>query len=202
MPHYYSEKQDSEFRQKKIRRTLLDSSLEFHVGSGMFSKDRVDTGTVILIEYSTIPSEGDEPVKILDLGSGYGPVGIAIAKKYPESKVTMTEVNERALMLCKKNIELNNVKNAKCIKSDLFSSIPEETFNAILVNPPMSAGRKLCYRIIEESFEHLNAGGTLQLVAVHNKGGKMLGLKMEEVFGNMKVLVKSGGYRVYLSKGR
>jgi len=204
MPHYFSEKQDSEFRKKTIRRNLLGAGLEFSVGSGMFSKDRVDTGTVILIEHSIIPAEsGEEPIRILDLGCGYGPVGIAVAKKYPDAKITMVETNERALSLARKNLELNNIKNARCFKSDLFSAISKDdnaknNFDAILVNPPMSAGRKLCYKIIEESKDHLKDGGTLQLIAMHNKGGKMLGQKIEEVFGNMTTLVKSGGYRIYM----
>ena len=83
--------------------------------------------------------------------------------------------------------------------SDLFSGIPEK-FDTILLNPPQSAGKKLCFQMIEKSKEHLNKEGLLQLVARPRKGGKTLAGKMKEVFGNVEVIAKGAGFSVYASK--
>jgi 16S rRNA (guanine1207-N2)-methyltransferase len=103
-----------------------------------------------------------------------------------------------AVFLARKNIELNKV-NAEARESDIFSSIPEK-FDTILLNPPQSAGKELCFRMIEESRQHLKKNGLLQLVARPRKGGRTLAEKMKEVFGNVEVIAKGAGFSVYVSK--
>jgi 16S rRNA G1207 methylase RsmC len=93
----------------------------------------------------------------------------------------------------------NNVTNAQVMQGDIFSAI-QERFNTILLNPPQSAGKDICFRMIEESHEYLDNNGFLQLVARHNKGGRQLEKKMQEIFGNVKQIAKKGGYRVYVSQ--
>lgn len=193
MAHYFSKKQESDLNIKQIYPVLRGKRFEFFVGSGVFSKDKIDDGSYILIENVVIKKNW----KVLDLGCGYGPVGIAIAKSEGVD-VILADVNERAVKLAAKNIELNKV-NAEARISDLFSNIPEQ-FDTILLNPPQSAGKKLCFQMIEESKEHLNKNGLLQLVARPKKGGKTLAEKMKEVFGNVEVISKGAGYSVYVSK--
>jgi len=118
--------------------------------------------------------------------------------KSEDADVLLTDINERAIYLAKKNILLNGVK-ADARASDLFSGIPEK-FDTILLNPPQSAGKKLCFQMIEKSKEHLNKEGLLQLVARPRKGGKTLAGKMKEVFGNVEVIAKGAGFSVYASK--
>ncbi len=195
MTHYYSEKQTSPLRLCKIKSALMEKVFEFYSGSGVFSKKKVDNGTRVLVE-NCIVKDG---WKVLDLGCGYGVVGIVIAKMFPKTTVLMVDVNKRALKLVKMNLELNNIENAEVKYSNIYSAVKEK-FNTIIVNPPMAAGRKLCFRIIEEAKEHIEKDGLLQLIAKHRKGGKMLGEKMLEVFGNMEEKAKSGGYRLYISK--
>jgi len=195
MPHYYSEKQTSPLRLEKIKAVLRKKLFEFYSGSGVFSKKKVDNGTKVLVENCSVKDGWN----ILDLGCGYGVVGIVIAKIFPKTAVLMVDVNKRALKLAKMSLELNNVENADVKYSNLYSAVKEK-FNTIIVNPPITAGRKLCFRIIEEAKEHLEKDGLLQLIAKHRKGGKMLGEKMLEVFGNMEEKAKSGGYRLYISK--
>ena len=84
-------------------------------------------------------------------------------------------------------------------KSDLYHKLSGKTFDSILVNPPYVAGRKVCFKIIEEAPLYLKRGGSLQLVARHSKGGKILGERMKDVFGNMEFLAKGSGFRVYYS---
>ena len=83
-------------------------------------------------------------------------------------------------------------------KSNVFSNIPEK-FDTILLNPPQTAGKALCFRMIEESFKHLNEKGSLQVVARHKKGGKGISEKMESVFGSFKIKAIKSGFRVYAS---
>ncbi len=193
--HYYSEKQSSKLRIKEIEVRLRGNILKFYTGSGVFSIGKVDKGAVLLIEKCLI----EDNWKILDLGCGYGAIGIAIAKSFPSISVMMTDINQRAVKLSRMNIELNKVENIKVKQSDLYQKINEK-FSTIIVNPPQLAGKKLCFEIIEKAKDYLEKNGLLQLVARHNKGGKMLEKKMREVFGNVKDIAKKGGYRVYISK--
>jgi len=192
MTHYFSEKQESELKLKKIRTILRNREFEFYSGSGVFSKNKIDNGTALLINKCIIKPKWH----ILDLGCGYGAVGI-ILKKLFDIKVDMIDINQRALQLTKKNAKLHNVE-VNVFQSDLYSKIKEK-YDSIIVNPPYVAGRKICFQIIEEAPEHLKKNGLFQLVARHNKGGKRLSEKMKEVFGNVETIAKKGGFRVYVS---
>ncbi len=163
-------------------------------GSGVFSKKKIDKGTALLLKKPIIKNEQ----KILDLGCGIGIVGIYIKKVFPKTNIFLSDINQRAIYLSKKNLELNKLKG-KVVNSDGFEKI-DELFDVILFNPPQLAGKDVCFRLIKESFEHLNKDGFLELVARHNKGGKSLSAKMNGVFGNVKDLVKGSGYRVYFSQ--
>ena len=193
MEHYYSKEQKSPLNLKKISQRINGKEFYFYTASGIFSKDKVDKGTLILAENIVI----DKNAKILDIGCGIGILGIAAAKLF-DADVTMSDINKRAVMLAKKNIKLNNV-NADIYQGSLYEKIKDNDFDAILSNPPQTAGKELCFRLIEDSKIHLKKGGSLQLVARHNKGGASLGKKMEQVFGNVKVIVKKSGYWVYMS---
>ncbi len=182
-------------RLKTIKAMLRGNELFFTTSSGTFSKSGIDRGTEILIGHSEIASGQ----KILDLGCGYGPVGIAIAKAFPDCRVTMTDINQRAVKLARQNIRLNQIENAEAVSGNLYEGIRGK-FDAILLNPPQSAGRKLCFEMIEESPVFLKGNGSLQLIARKNKGGEVLGEKMKEVFGNVSVLAKKSGYWLYISR--
>jgi 16S rRNA (guanine1207-N2)-methyltransferase len=194
MPHYYSENQTSPLHLKKISAQLRGNGLEFYTASGVFSKDAIDKGTELLIQHASIPSQA----KILDLGCGYGAVGIAMAKSFPDSQVLMTDVNVRAVDLAGKNIAHNRIANAEARQGNGFEKITGQ-FDVILLNPPQTAGKDICFQMIEQSKQHLKVHCSLQLVARHNKGGQTLEKKMREVFGNSQQTAKKSGYRVYVS---
>ena len=194
MVHYYSENQVSEFSPVKIKAVLRGKDLEFYTAGGVFSIKKIDKGTELLINNCIILDNWE----VLDLGCGYGPIGISIAKT-TNAKVIMTDINKRALRLTKMNLKLNDVE-VELKQGDLYKPLNGKMFDTILTNPPYTAGRKICFQIIEESKEHLKKKGILQLVAKHRKGGDMLSKKMKEVFGNVKVIVKGSGYRIYVSE--
>ncbi|MEK6916334.1 MAG: methyltransferase [Nanoarchaeota archaeon] len=194
MAHYYSEKQDSELNLREIEVRVKQKVFKMHTANGIFSKNRLDNGTKLLIEKAEI----GEKNQVLDFGCGIGVVGIVVKSIYPETKVIMSDINERAVELSMKNVKKFNLDN-QVIKSNLYDKIKTK-FDTILVNPPQTAGKLVCFSIIEGAFSHLNKTGTLQLVARHKKGGQTLSKKMEEVFGNVMDLAKGSGYRIYLSK--
>lgn len=193
MVHYYDETQQGPFEPFLIPIRLPDRLLEINSAHGVFSKKHLDNGTETMLKYMDL----ENAKTVLDLGCGYGIVGLVVKLRNPELEVTQTDVNERALQLTKMNAKKFKINNI-IKKSDLYNNL--EKFDVILVNPPYVAGRELIFRIITEAKDHLNKGGSLQLVARHNKGGKVLSQKMEEIFGNMTVLGMKSGFRVYSSK--
>jgi len=195
--HYFTPKPSAPDDQQKVIADIRGIHVELISSSGVFSKSQVDEGSALLVE-SAIFNQDSE---VLDLGCGYGPVGIILAKAFPDAKFILSDVNERAVELAKINIRRDRIKNAKARVSDGFKAI-EESFDAILLNPPQTAGRDLCIRLFEESFDHLKPGGSLQIVARHNKGGSTLAKEMERIFGNVKTIARKSGYHVYLSEKR
>jgi 16S rRNA (guanine1207-N2)-methyltransferase len=193
MEHYFSAVQNSEFNPKLIKARLRNRQFEFYTASGVFSITHIDKGTALLIDNCIIKKEWD----LLDLGCGYGPVGISIAAT-TDAKVTMIDINKRAIRLAGMNAKHNNTE-VTILEGNLYEPIGEKKYDTILVNPPYNAGREICYKIIDLAKNHLNKKGLLQLVALHNKGGSMLEKRMQEVFGNVKQVAKGAGYRVYVS---
>jgi 16S rRNA (guanine1207-N2)-methyltransferase len=194
MEHYFSEKPLSKSVNNLILYTYKSKQFNFHTSSSVFSKKRVDKGTDLLIRESIIKNNA----KILDIGCGYGVVGIVISNLYPDLTIIMSDINERALELAKKNLALNNV-NATIVKSFLFEEINDK-FDIILSNPPNSAGKQLCFELIQQSYDHLQFNGSLQLVAHNRKGSKELSKKMQEVFGNIKTIGRQSGYHLFYSE--
>jgi len=191
MEHYFSEKQSSEFKIKKIKVHAKNIEFELYSGSGVFSKDMLDAGSKLLIEKAKIKGN------VLDIGCGYGAVGIAIKKLNPELNVILSDINERAIELAKLNAKKHSL-NIAVIKSDIFSNI-DAKFDTILLNPPQAAGKEVCFCMIKESSSHLKKSGFFELVARHNKGGSTYMKYMHEIFGNAKCIAKASGYRIYLS---
>ena len=193
MEHYYSKQQKSLLNIKKISQRIKDLMFEFYTASGVFSKEKIDKGTLVLAECMIIKKN----TKVLDIGCGIGILGIVAAKLF-NANVVISDINERAVMLAKKNDELNNA-TAEIYQGNLYEKIKEYDFDSILSNPPQTAGKEICFQLIGQSKSYLKNGGILQLVARHNKGGRTLSEKMKEVFGNVKVIAKKSGYWVYLS---
>jgi len=204
MEHYFSEEPKSFFIKEKFETEILGDKILINSGSGLFSLKKPDFGTELLIKNFKLPKTFSEDKKlipeILDLGCGYGIIGISIKKHYPQLNMTMIDINDRAIQLSKKNCDEND---AEClvIKSNIFANpvLDDKRFDIILTNPPFSAGKKVCIEFIEQSFKHLNPEGILEVVAPHNKGGESLKKAMQDTFGNVEELVKKRGYRVYVS---
>ena len=194
MSHYYSQEQESKLILNHINVNLRGISLKLVTSSGVFSKKRIDKGTEHLIKNMIIQPGW----KILDLGCGYGAIGL-FAAKLSSTSPYLIDTNKRACQIAKINAKMNNI-DAVIINSSLYDAVKDIKFDTILINPPQTAGKEVCFAMISEAKQHLNMNGLLQLVARPNKGGKTLSKKMEEVFGNVNILAKSSGYAVYVSK--
>jgi 16S rRNA (guanine1207-N2)-methyltransferase len=193
MDHYFSEKPKSGLKVKKISQRLLGLNLGFYTSTGVFSKNEIDKGTLVLAENMQV-MEND---KLLDMGCGIGILGIFAAKAY-NARPTLTDINSRAVMLARKNTELNKA-DATILQGNLYEKIKDRNFDVIVSNLPQNAGKEVCFAIIENAKNHLKKNGTLQIVARPNKGGKTYAKKMEEVFGNSEEIARKSGYCVYLS---
>jgi HemK-like putative methylase len=192
--HYYTENPTSELTVKELVLILRNGhKYLFKAPSGVYGKKRIDRASILLIEKVELTNE-----KVLDMGCGYGAIGIALKKEFPDIELYMSDINNRAVDFSKINAKNNNI-NAVIKQGNLFKPWEEEYFDVIVTNPPIVAGKEVLHELIEGSYYHLNKNGRLYLVAYHNKGGKGLENYMKKIFGNVKELEKSGGFRVYLS---
>lgn len=194
--HYYSRKPASKPQYGLIQVHLRGGFFEFLTSSGVFSKKRVDLGTRLLVESMILPDAGN----VLDLGCGYGAVGVVAAVLCPNVCVYMVDVNERAVRLARENAIKNHADNVKFRSGYLYEPVNAVYFDAILSNPPMSAGLNVVLPIIQQAPLHLNTDGSLQLVVRSKIGGKRLYGVMEETFGNAQVVAIESGFRVISSK--
>ena len=194
--HYFAALPKSEAKFGLVRTRLRGESFEFLTASSVFSKKRVDLGTRLLIEAMVLPDTGC----VLDVGCGYGVVGIAAAAFNPRLRVIMTDVNTRAVRLAKQNIQRNKVTNAEVRYGFLYEPVEELTFNCVLSNPPVSAGMETVKALITEAPKVMASKATFQMVVRSKIGGKTLPSVFNETFGNSAVLARESGYRVLIAE--
>lgn len=189
---YYEENPESQHDYHDLSVTLLGETFQFTTDSGVFSKKMIDFGSQVLL--GTLDFEKGSTV--LDLGCGYGPLGIALAK-VQGVKATLVDVNKRALELAKKNALTNHVDVA-VFQSSVYENITEK-FDHIISNPPIRAGKDVVHKILEEAFDHLNPKGDLTVVIQKKQGAPSAKAKMQAVFGNVETVKKDKGYYILRS---
>ena len=192
--HYYSKNPQTKSNPREWTYTLRGEEFHFQTDAGVFSKGEVDFGSHLLIEAF---EDSDLEGPILDVGCGYGPIGMAIAKTIPHKEVHMVDVNTRAIELAKKNAEKNGVANVRIYESDGLAAVEAKGFSAILTNPPIRAGKDTIFRFYEEAFEKLESGGSLWVVIQKKQGAPSTQEKLEELFGNCRQADKKKGYFIF-----
>jgi 16S rRNA (guanine1207-N2)-methyltransferase len=194
--HYYSVDPHAQTRFGLIRTCLKNVPFEFLTASSVFSVKRVDLGTRVLVESMILPEKGC----VLDLGCGYGVVGIAVAKFNPNLHVVLTDVNKRAALLAKRNAEKNSVSNIQVRQGSLYNPVQGLCFDCVLSNPPVSAGMETVEAIIRGAPIVIREKGSFQMVVRSKIGKKTLPALFKESFGNVEVLAIRSGYRVLIAK--
>jgi len=191
--HYYSKQPTTASHQQIHESELRGYKLKFTTDAGVFSKSGVDYGSRVLISSMDFPQNAT----VLDVGCGYGPIGITAAKLAYDGHVTMVDINERAVELSKKNASLNGVNNVTVLQSDLFESIKDQKFDVILTNPPIRAGKTIVHRIFEEGSQLLHSRGVMWVVIQKKQGAPSALAKLEQLFDEVVEVTKDKGYRIF-----
>lgn len=194
MDHYYSEKPTSKSAPTTYEEDLRGNLIKFTSDFGVFSKAKIDFGTKLLIESFNFPSEKGP---VLDVGCGYGPIGLALAKSEPSRDVVLVDINERALALAEKNRQMNQITNATVQKSNLFQSVPKTDYAAIVTNPPIRAGKKVVYTLFREAYEWLKLNGELWIVIQKKQGAPSAKNELMSLFQEVEVVNKRKGYFIF-----
>jgi len=189
--HYYSRKPQTESKPRHWNFTLLGHNFRFETDAGVFSKSEVDFGSRVLIDAFEAP---DLEGPILDIGCGYGPIGLSIAKANERRTVHLVDVNTRAIQLAEKNAAANGIQNVRIYESDGLSAVDTANFAAIITNPPIRAGKETIFRFYNESYEKLVSKGELWIVIQKKQGAPSTFSYLEEIFGQVDLVDKARGY--------
>ena len=188
--HYYTPNPTAAHEERQFETVLLGERLAFKTDAGVFSKAGVDAGTKLLIE-ALPPLNG----RVLDLGCGWGPVGVALGRHDPELRLVLTDINERAAGLARENLRRNGVTNAEVVSGDGFAAV-EGTFSAIITNPPIRAGKQTIYALFREAHDRLEPGGCLYIVIRKQQGAPSAIKYLEGIYKDVEIIERGGGYWV------
>jgi len=190
---YFAERPRSRSSRAELRFLYRGELLAFTVDRGVFAAHGLDPGTGLLIENLTVhPTD-----RVLDLGCGWGAVGVAAAKAARAGRVVLTEVNRRAARLARDNVERNRLTNAEVRVGPFYEPVATERFDLIATNPPYRAGRPHVLRLLTEAPDHLGPGGRLVLVGKGSQGIRFYQEWLAEHWpGPVEVLGRGSGYRV------
>ncbi|MFS0724485.1 class I SAM-dependent methyltransferase [Paenibacillus sp. 1P07SE] len=191
--HYYTREPGGAHDRRLHESDLRGMRFRFMTDSGVFSKGGVDFGSRLLIETMELA----EDARVLDVGCGYGPIGLVAAKLAASGKVTMIDINERAVELAKENARLNGIANCEIVQSDLFEAVSGGRYDVILTNPPIRAGKETVHRIYEEGAALLVPGGAMWVVIQKKQGAPSTQAKLEQLFSTVEEAAKDKGYRIF-----
>ncbi|MFX1344205.1 MAG: class I SAM-dependent methyltransferase [Promethearchaeota archaeon] len=199
--HYYSEFPDVKVKIHTISESLRKHLYIFKTSTGIFSFRKIDLGTKILIENIVIP---EIPSVLLDLGCGYGPIGIVLGYEAPQSLVYLIDINKHAIWCAKENIKINlNIekKRIRTLQGNYFEPIKKKNikFDGIYMNPPMRQGRKDFLKLIEDIPNYLKSKGSFQFVIKKRMGAPHILNYIRKNYPNNKieVICKRSGYWVF-----
>jgi len=189
----YTSKDISQLKQDlTIEANLLNHKLSFNTRWGVFSPREIDDGTLLLMKYI-----GAEPSDVcLDLGCGYGPIGLALAKHCTEGEVHMVDKDFVAVELSNINAQLNNLPNAKAYLSDAFTQVPSDVkFDQIISNVPAKVGREQLSIMLYDALDALKPSGKITFVTI-NGLRDFIKTNFKSVFGNYKKLKQGQKYTI------
>jgi len=194
MSHYFQDDPNLASNIKKISFEVNGITMQLLTDNGVFSKGKVDEGSLAFLKVILPLDLGNN---ILDLGCGYGTIGLTLAMVKKEARVTLADINTRALALCKRNADAYNLsQRVTILQSDIYEKI-EGPYDSIVVNPPIRAGKAVTYRMYEEAKQYLIDGGSLFIVIRKAQGAESAAKYIDSIFGNIKLLDRHKGYHIY-----
>ncbi|ADU28398.1 class I SAM-dependent methyltransferase [Evansella cellulosilytica] len=195
--HYYSEKPTVKSERKKITETITNDQYTFYVDRGIFSKTGLDFGSRLLIESFELPNVVGT---IVDVGCGWGPISISLAKRNPNIDFIALDINERAVKLTEENVKLNGVTNLHVMQSNLLEGHEGKYYSAIITNPPIRAGKNTVFKLYEQAANALVKNGEIWIVIQKKQGAPSTIAKLEDLGFDVEVIKKSKGY--YIIRGK
>lgn len=194
MKHYFTNNEDLRSEIRVIDYNFSSFNFKFYSDLGVFSKNKVDYGSKILLE--SYLKVNNRKVNLLDVGCGYGYLGIVISK-ITDSECTLVDINKRAVHLAKRNIEENKV-NANALVSDVYSEVKSK-YDVIITNPPIRAGKDKVLEILLNAKDYLNTEGELWFVIRKDQGAKSIQKILENTY-KVEIIEKSKGFYVFKAK--
>jgi|LSQX01.2.fsa_nt_gb 16S rRNA (guanine1207-N2)-methyltransferase len=202
--HYYTDKPISKNNVFRYAVNINEVQFQFFSNSGVFSKQGIDFGSRLLID--TVLEDADmiesglsneEKPSLADLGCGIGVIGIVLNRLLKINSTYLYDINERAITLAKMNIDNNASKRTYAIKKDIVNEQILERADICVSNPPIRAGKKTVFAFYERTYELLNKNGTFYCVIQKKQGSESTKNKLNELFGNGKIIQRSAGYHIY-----
>ena len=194
MSHYFQDDPNLVSNIKEVTFEINGITMKLLTDNGVFSKNNVDAGSYAFLKVLLPLDLGNH---ILDLGCGYGTIGLTLAKAHEEARITLADVNPRAVALCERNAGLLNLSpRVTILQSDIYEKI-EGPYDSIVVNPPIRAGKAVTYKMYEGAKQYLIDGGSLYIVIRKAQGAESASKYIESIFGNIELLDRSKGYHFY-----
>lgn len=188
MGHYFTNDNNLQSNIRELNCFIFNVKMKFYTDNGVFAKNGIDFGSRLLLDSIVNEDLGDN---VLDVGCGYGTIGLSI-NKYRKCRVTLSDVNRRALHLAARNAKENGCSNIEILESNCYDNI-KDIYSTIITNPPIRAGKKVVYEILSGAKEHLLLGGSLYFVIRKEQGAKSIISDMEKLY-NVEVLEKKRGF--------
>ena len=196
LEHYFTNNENLKSELRKLIYNYEDVSFEFFSDNGVFSKNKVDFASKLLVETFLDTTRDDRDFKMLDVGCGYGFLGIVISKIL-NVDIELVDVNKRALHLSERNIKLNEVKG-RAYESNAYECVKNK-YDYIITNPPIRAGKETVLNILKGAKNHLLDNGELWFVISKDQGAKSIKKELEELY-NIEIMEKNKGFYVFRAK--
>ena len=196
MSQYFENDDSIKSSPRSIEYDIFNNHFSLKTDLGVFSKNGIDEGTYAFLKV-LIPLQLKG--RILDVGCGYGALGLTLASFIPSSDFVLVDVNDRALNLASENIKRLNLRNVTCLRSDIYKNV-EGQFDSIVINPPIRAGKKVIYQMFSGAYDYLVDGGSLFIVIRKSHGAFSARDYIESVFGNCTLLKRDKGYYIYQAR--